>query len=146
MVLALVVAVAGVAFAMRGGDDDTTTADPAPSTATSTAPAPTSSATTSPAPSSPATASSTAPVPASTKATKRPPTLHLALVGTSYVQVRTGGRIILQKVLRKGQSRTFDQKVLSVTLGNAAAVRATINGKALKPGRRGQVQIFVARR
>jgi hypothetical protein len=146
VVLVLVVAVAGVAFAMRGGGDDkTTTANPARTTTTSTPPAPSPSATTS-APSSPAAASSTASAPASKKATKRPPTLHLQLIGTSYVQVKVGGRIILQKVLTKGQSRTFDQKVVSVTLGNAAAVRATVNGKARKPGRRGMVAIFVARR
>jgi cytoskeletal protein RodZ len=137
--LTLLVVVAGVAFAMSR-EGPVTTAASATSSATSAPPGGT--ATTS-APASSAPASS---APASTTAARRPPTLRLELTGTSYVRVRVAGRTLLATVLTKGQSRTFDQKALTVTVGNAAAVRATINGKLLRPGRTGQVLTFTARR
>jgi hypothetical protein len=147
--LTLLVVVAGVAFAMSR-EGPVTTAASATSSATSAPPggtattsAPASSAPASSAPASSAPASS---APASTTAARRPPTLRLELTGTSYVRVRVAGRTLLATVLTKGQSRTFDQKALTVTVGNAAAVRATINGKLLRPGRTGQVLTFTARR
>jgi len=146
----LVLLVAGVAYGMtRGGDDGTTTAT-AGSTASRTpsSGSPSSSATASPSP-TPSAATSTPPTtpsPTATKKPPRPPTLRLRLVGTSYVRVRSGGRTLLEQVLRKGQTRTFDQRSVTALIGNAAAVRATVNGKPRQPGRAGQIQTIVARR
>ncbi|MDQ1626927.1 MAG: hypothetical protein QOI54_671 [Actinomycetota bacterium] len=142
--LTLLVVVAGVAFAMSR-EGPVTTAASATSSATSAPPGGTAT-TSAPATSAPASSAPASSAPASTTAARRPPTLRLELTGTSYVRVRVAGRTLLATVLTKGQSRTFDQKSLTVTVGNAAAVRATINGKLLRPGRTGQVLTFTARR
>jgi hypothetical protein len=142
--LTLLVVVAGVAFAMSR-EGPVTTAASATSSATSAPPGGTAT-TSAPASSAPASSAPASSAPASTTAARRPPTLRLELTGTSYVRVRVAGRTLLATVLTKGQSRTFDQKALTVTVGNAAAVRATINGKLLRPGRTGQVLTFTARR
>jgi hypothetical protein len=142
--LTLLVVVAGVAFAMSR-EGPVTTAASATSSATSAPPGGTAT-TSAPATSAPASSAPASSAPASTTAARRPPTLRLELTGTSYVRVRVAGRTLLATVLTKGQSRTFDQKALTVTVGNAAAVRATINGKLLRPGRTGQVLTFTARR
>jgi cytoskeletal protein RodZ len=137
VVLALFV---GVFVATRGGGDDGVTAQSTTATRTSQPPS-----ATSPAPS--ASSSATASASASAPATVRPPTLMLTMTGASYVSVRTpNGRTLAAQLFHKGAQKRFDQKELRVTIGNSAAVRVSINGKARKPGRRGQVETFTVRR
>jgi hypothetical protein len=135
---AVVLLVAASIAAGGGGGDDPVTARTLPSGRPSSS----ESAAAGSAPAVPSAGTSTTPT-----TTARPPTLELRLTGASYIEVRlANGRPLLARLMKKGQHRTFDQKVLRVTVGNAAAVRVTVNGKARKPGRRGQVVSFVARR
>lgn len=73
-------------------------------------------------------------------------TLQLRWVGRSYVRVRVGGQTVFEGIRGKGTTRTFDQRTVSVLIGNAANVRATINGKPRPPGGAGQIDSFTARR
>jgi cytoskeletal protein RodZ len=138
--LVVLVLLTSVFVAMRGGGDDTVTARPSAqksSTAASSPATPTGSA------------SATAPTAAASApaTTKRPPTLNLMMAGTSFVTVRLpNGSTVVSKLYRKGQHKSFDQKELRVLLGNSAAVQVTVNGKLRKPGRKGQVATFTARR
>lgn len=140
-VAATVVAVAIVAgwLVLRGDDEPVTTADrngPAPAARATTT---TAAATASPSPSASAT-----PAPSQTE---RPPTLSFVVLRSSYVTVRVpGGRTLVSKLFRKGQKRSFDQKVLEVVNGRPSAVRFTVNGKPRKPGPPEQPETFVVRR
>jgi hypothetical protein len=138
-------ALVGSWLLVRGGDDDpVTTAEREPvgsSRATSTA-APATAST-------PASASPTpTPSPSSSPArTKRPPTLSFVLLRDSYITVRVpGGRTLVSKLFRKGQKRSFDQKVLEVVNGRPSAVRFTVNGKPRKPGPAAEPETFTVRR
>jgi hypothetical protein len=130
----------------RGGEDPVTTAqqDRSSSAAASSTgtPAPDSSS------AAPTTASSpTASVSASPSATERPPTLAFVLLRDSYITVRVpGGPTLVSKLFRKGQKRSFDQKVLEVVNGRPSAVRFTVNGKPRKPGPAAEPETFVVRR
>ncbi|MGZ4592356.1 MAG: DUF4115 domain-containing protein [Actinomycetes bacterium] len=140
-VLVVLVLGVGIFAAMRGDGNDTTTAGSQHPPASASA-GTTTAAAASPSPS--ATASEASPSPT---ATKRAPTLNLTMTGTSYVSVRLpNGRSLVAKTFSKGQSKSFDEKALRVTIGNAAAVRVTVNGRLRAPGRRGQVVTFTARR
>jgi hypothetical protein len=135
---------------LRGGDEPVTTAErdrrtmTAPSTAgpastqPGTTPAP---ASTSPSP------TPTSSAPSSPEPAKRPPTLSFVLLRDSYITVRVpGGRTLVSKLFRKGQKRSFDQKVLEVVNGRPSAVRFTVNGKPRKPGKPTEPETFVVRR
>ncbi len=77
----------------------------------------------------------------------RPATLALVLTGQSYITVRgPEGHTLDSGLFRRGDRLSYDQPLLRVVIGNAAAVRATVNGEARKPGRPGQVQRFTVRR
>lgn len=141
VVAAVAVAIAAGMFAF-GLDDGSTTTQDAPPGARRTAAAPTAS---SPAPS--ASASESVAATPSAAATKRPPTLNIRVVGRSFVTVRTpDGRTLVSRLFTQGQHKSFDNKVLRVTIGNSAAVRVEVNGKLLEPGRVGEVAAFTARR
>lgn len=144
VMLALVAGVA-VAAAVRNSDDGTTTTgQPAPASHSRTPDAMRQASTAAPSSSSSSVAES--PTVSSTPA-KRAPTLDLRLVGSSYVTVRLpGGRTLISKLLHKGQHKVFDQRALEVVIGNAAAVRVTVNGKERKRGARGDVATFTVRR
>jgi hypothetical protein len=102
-------------------------------------------ATASPTPSSSAPAA-TSPSPSPSK-TGRPPTLSFVLLRDSYITVRVpGGRTLVSRLFRKGQKRSFDQKVLEVVNGRPSAVRFTVNGKPRKPGPPEQPETFTVRR
>jgi cytoskeletal protein RodZ len=151
-VLGVVVVLVGTYLLTRGGGDDVTTATPKTSrTATASASASASSppgespaaATDSPTPSETASPSESA----SPSSTERPPTLAFRVLRPSYITVRVpGGRTLVSKVFRKGQSRTFDQKTLQVVNGRPSAVRFTVNGKPRKPGPPEQPETFTVRR
>jgi hypothetical protein len=147
-------AAAGVALLLvagylltRGGDDGTTTAT-VPRAARTSAPAtstppPSTAASTSPAASAPApSASPTAPA-----ATRRPPTLSFVVRRASFITVRVpGGRTIVSRLFRKGQERSFDQRVLEVVNGRPSAVVFTVNGKRRNPGPADEPETFTVRR
>jgi hypothetical protein len=150
----VVVALVSGWLLLRGGDDEpVTTAEdnrrtmtqqsstsptPASPAATTTAPA-----TTAASPSPSASASTTAPP----STTGRPPTLSFVLLRDSYITVRVpGGRTLVSRLFKKGQERSFDQKVLEVVNGRPSAVRFTVNGKPRKPGPAAETETFVVRR
>jgi hypothetical protein len=95
-----------------------------------------------------ATAPATTPttVPSPTTTTVTPPqsgvAVALSLIGDSWVSVRdASGHEMFSGLLGKGDSRRFsDGKLLHLTLGNAGAVRLTVNGKSIgSAGGNGQV-------
>jgi hypothetical protein len=94
-----------------------------------------------------ASASSAAATTAAAKP-KRPPTLRLEWLGTSYVRVRVGGGggTVFEKIGAKGTVRTFDQHSVTALIGNASEIRVVVNGKQRKPGAAGQIATIVARR
>jgi cytoskeletal protein RodZ len=158
-VIGVAAAVVAVAFIVNvvafGPDDGSTTTSGPPAGSTSTAAA---SATSSKAPSaSPKKKKSHRPKsnrPKSNRAESNKvgtsagtPTLVIRATGRSYVSVVAGdGRTLVDRIFTKGQRKSFDNKMLRVTLGNAAVVRVRINGKVVKPGRTGRVAAFTARR
>jgi hypothetical protein len=141
-------AIAVIAALVMHGGGDTTTAKPASSASNSpSADGSGSSSSATPADSSSSSATPAGSPSASPSPTKRPLTLDLRLTGDSYVMVRVpGGHTFLDKVLHKGDHRSFAQRTLVVVLGNAAAVEVRVNGKLLPRGGRGQVASFVAKR
>lgn len=135
VVVALVII--GTYVLSRGDDETTTTATPR-GTATATPSA------------SPATApnatGTAGPAPTPT-GTGRPPTLAFRVLGTSYITVRVpGGRVLASRVFRRGEKRSFDQKVLQVVNGRPRAVRFTVNGRPRKPGPGDRPETFTVRR
>lgn len=149
-VAVVAVALVGTWLLTRGDGDDVTTATPEASrSATSSAPASSppsesrAAATDSPSPSESASPSAS-PSPSSTK---RPPTLAFRVLRPSYITVRVpGGRTLVSKEFKKGQSRSFDQKTLQVVNGRPSAVRFTVNGKPRKPGPADQPETFTVKR
>ena len=129
--IALVVA---VALAPRDGDTSTdrtpdartsSTASPSPSTSPST-------------PAGSATSSAASP-----SMMAMGPTLELRAVGVSWVQVRgPSNQVLVARTFQPGDSATFNQRWVHVTVGNAAAMRIKANGMPVKPGRPGQVQLL----
>jgi hypothetical protein len=142
--VAVVIAVGVLAFGT--GDGSTTTSGP-PAGSTDTAAAPTIS---SKAPSASPTKKSTRPKPNKSTnggAKAGAHTLVIRVTGRSYVSVVTGdGRTLVARIFTKGQRKSFDNKLLRVTLGNAAVVRVRINGAVVKPERTGRVAAFTAHR
>jgi cytoskeleton protein RodZ len=66
----------------------------------------------------------------------------LRAVGDSWISVRDAkGRTVFSGTLTRGQARRFsDQKSLRLVLGNAGAVRLTVNGRVIgSAGRAGEV-------
>ena len=124
---------------MRG--DDTRTATPAPgrtSTASPSTTAPASGATPTPTP----TPTETGPSPA-----RRPPTLRFEVLRPSYITVRVpGGRTLVSRLFRKGETRRFDRPVLQVVNGRPSAVRFVVNGRARQPGPAEEPETFTVRR
>lgn len=143
----LVIAIAVAAFYLVTRGDETTTATPQSSSSESSPADSSPSGSATPTPSATNSATSAAAPSSSPSKTKRPPTLELRLSGDSYVSVQVaGGRMLVSKLLHKGDHRSFNQKTLIVVLGNSAAVAARVNGKLLARGEKGQVKSFVARR
>jgi hypothetical protein len=147
---AVAVALVGGWLLLRGDDGPVTTAEPdrrtmsGPSSAsTSQAPPATEQATTT---ATPSASPSPSPSPSPSK-TERPPTLSFVLLRDSYITVRVpGGPTLVSKLFRKGQKRSFDQKVLEVVNGRPSAVRFTVNGKPRKPGPPTRPETFTVRR
>lgn len=140
-VVSVLVLLVGGYVLTRDGDDGVSTTNPKASTSASparsseTAASPSASASASPSPS------------ASPSSSQRPPTLAFRVLRDSYITVRVpGGATLVSKTFRKGQQRTFDQKVLQVVNGRPSAVRFTVNGKARKPGPADRPETFTARR
>jgi cytoskeletal protein RodZ len=146
VVSVLVLLVGGYALT-RDGDDDVSTANPKASTSASPS---RSSETATSGSASPSVSASASPSPSATpspSSSGRPPTLAIRVLRDSYITVRVpGGATLVSKTFRKGQQRTFDQKVLQVVNGRPSAVRFTVNGKAHKPGPADQPETFTARR
>ena len=53
---------------------------------------------------------------------------------------------MFEDIRHKGATRTFDQRTVSVLIGNAAQVQSIVNGKARPRGGSGQIESFTARR
>jgi hypothetical protein len=71
------------------------------------------------------------------------PTLELRAVGTSWVEVRgPNDNVLVARTFHRGESATFTQRRVHVTLGNAGAMRIKANGMPVEPGRPGQVEIM----
>ena len=119
-------------------DDDTRTATPAPARSSTASSSPTSSET----PSATATPTESGPSPA-----RRPPTLRFEVLRGAYITVRVpGGRTLVSRLFRKGETRRFDRPVLQVVNGRPTAVRFFVNGKPRKPGPADQPETFTVRR
>jgi hypothetical protein len=75
------------------------------------------------------------------------PTVELRLVGTSWVEVRgTSGRVLVSQICRKGDHSTFRQRQVTVTVGNAGAVRMRANGMPVELGGPGEVRVVTVMR
>lgn len=127
------------AYALTRDNGGTTTATPT-TQETSTAPTTTTAPT--------ATTSSPPPSPTPTPTpTEKPPTLSFKVLAPSYITVRIpGGRTLVSRTFRKGETRSFDQKVLEVVNGRPRNVRFEVNGKPRKPGPADRPETFIARR
>jgi hypothetical protein len=70
------------------------------------------------------------------------PTVQLRLVGTSWIEARAmpSGRLLVARLCHAGDVLTFGQRVVEVTIGNAAAVRMTANGMPTPLGAPGVVR------
>ena len=129
-------------LAATSGDD--------PAVSTVTAPAPP------PVPPSPSASSqvpvarprSPAPRPSAPRAAERPPTLVLRVTGArSWIRVLgPGDELLLDGTLVRGERRRFDQRRLRVTVGDAAAVQAVVNGEQRRQGGRGEIARFTVER
>ena len=129
LVLVLVVA---VALAMRNGDSSSGPGPGASSTAS-----PRQSTTASP---PLASAESSA---ASPSMMAMGPTLELRAVGTSWVEVRgPNDKVLVSRTFPRGESATFSQRRVHLTIGNAGAMRIKANGMPVKAGRPGQVEVM----
>lgn len=124
------------------------TADPASATAAPTT-SPTASGTpTSPGASSPATPSATASSVAPTaspsgaaSAMAMAPTVAFRVTGTSWIEVRgPKGQVMVSRTFHEGETKSFSQRQVRVTVGNAGAVRARFNGMKVKLGVEGEVR------
>jgi hypothetical protein len=78
---------------------------------------------------------------------KPPPRLELRVVGSaSYFQVRSGDRVLVQRIYQHGQHLDLARPGLSVVIGNAGAVRLSVRGHAGRiAGRPGQVRDLTVR-
>jgi cytoskeleton protein RodZ len=76
-----------------------------------------------------------------------PPAFVVADVRSScYVQVSRHGQLLTRRILRHGQRLTVRRPGLTVVLGNAGAVRISLNGhRSHRAGRLGQVRTFRVR-
>ena len=71
------------------------------------------------------------------------PTLQLRAVGTSWVEVRgPRDQVLVSRTFHRGDTASFNQARVHVTIGNGAAIRMTANGMPVKPGRPGQVELM----
>jgi hypothetical protein len=145
-----VVALALVAtYLLTRGDGGTTSTvpsaagSPSPTaTESSSAPAPASAS-----PSDTGTSAAPASPTAGPSATERPPTLSFVVRRQSYITVRVpGGRTLVSRLYRPGQTRSFDQMVLQVVNGRPSAVDFPVTGKPRKPGPADQTETFTVRR
>lgn len=76
-----------------------------------------------------------------------PPALRIVDVhGPCYVQVTRNGKLLTRKIIRQGRQLSYAQHGLHVVLGNAGAVKLSVNGhKAVPGGHIGQVRVFRVR-
>ena len=85
------------------------------------------------------------PLPAKRAASVDPRALRLTIVGrVSWVQVvGPGGKVLFVGMLRHGRTLSFTQRPLTITLGDAGAVRVS-RGRTVYPhaGRPGEVRVF----
>jgi cytoskeletal protein RodZ len=109
-------------------------------------PAPTSSSTpvssSSPAPTeSRSSAAPSAPVTGSPSPVASPLTLSVSTDQACWSELSADGRTVFSGTLRSGESRRFEARnEFRITVGNAAALRLEVNGRALPPlGKAGQV-------
>jgi cytoskeletal protein RodZ len=71
--------------------------------------------------------------------------VRLTARGASWVSVRTGsGRVLFEGTLDRGESKEFtDRRRIRLIVGNAAAIRLTVNGEDIgTPGSQGEVKRF----
>ena len=69
------------------------------------------------------------------------PTVEFRMVGTSWVEVRgPHGRVLMSEVMHKGERKSFNQSRISVTFGNARAVRLMTNGMPFDLSGKGTVR------
>ncbi|MFC6080374.1 RodZ domain-containing protein [Sphaerisporangium aureirubrum] len=99
-----------------------------------------------------APAVSAAPLPAPATSAAVPaastPTLFVECRADScplFVRV-SGGDVVEDRDLSRGQQAVYDQPRLDVVLGDAAAVYVEVNGKPRKPGKPGERQSFTVER
>lgn len=131
-----------------GGEDAGPAGTVGASTSSTSTPRPGS---TSPGPASstapPPPVSSTPPPSPSPTRTQKPPTLAFTVRYASYITVRVpGGRVLVSRLFKKGDTAAFDAKVLEVTNGRPNAVRFVVNGKPHKPGPADRPETFTVRR
>jgi hypothetical protein len=88
-----------------------------------------------------------APQPTIPRAHHIPPALQIVDVhGPCYVQVTRHGKLLTRQIMRQGHRLTFKQHGLHVVLGNAGAVKLSINGHhAVRAGHAGQVRLLRVR-
>jgi cytoskeleton protein RodZ len=117
-----------------------------PATVSQPIPAPTSSSTSvsssSPAPTeSRSSAAPSAPVTGSPSPVAAPLTLSVSTDQACWSELSADGRTVFSGTLRSGESRRFEARnEFRITVGNAAALRLEVNGRALPPlGKAGQV-------
>jgi cytoskeletal protein RodZ len=128
----IVVVVLGLARLIAGGGDDSE--ETAPPVAIATTPAP-------------ATATPAKPAPTKSDAIALADRVVVRLTarGASWVSVRTGsGRVLFEGTLDRGESKEFtDRRRIRLIVGNAAAIRLTVNGEDVgTPGGQGEVKRF----
>jgi cytoskeleton protein RodZ len=90
----------------------------------------------------PGSTTPTGPGPSGTPAARDGVAVALQATGETWVSVRNDrGRTVFTGILTKGQARRFrDDRSLRLVLGNAGAVRLTVNGRSIgSAGRAGQV-------
>jgi len=94
------------------------------------------------APATPAPATSPKPKRAHHRHRPAPPALVVRDVGADcYIQITRHGHLLVRRILHPGQRLTFRHHGLDVRLGNAGAVRISVDGHhARRAGRPGQVR------
>jgi cytoskeletal protein RodZ len=129
----IVVLVLGIARLIASGGDDEESAPPA---ATGATPAPTAARTVQPVPE---------PTKSDAVALADQVVVRLTARGASWVSVRAGsGKELFEGTLARGDSKEFtDRRRIRLIVGNAAAIRLTVNGEDVgTPGGEGEVKRF----
>ncbi|MEO3809350.1 RodZ domain-containing protein [Sphaerisporangium sp. B11E5] len=101
-----------------------------------------------PAPKDAVSSAPSASVPSAPPATGTAPTLFVECRADRcplFVRV-SGGDVVEDRDLSRGQQAIYDQPRLDVVLGDAAGVYVEVNGEPRKPGKPGERQTFTAER